>query len=90
MKLKVVKIGENGITEDDILVHDTSTKDPTIHFMLARMCLPETPVALGVIRSYKTITYEVLLENQIKEEQKNSKIKNVEDLLNSGNVFEIK
>jgi hypothetical protein len=32
----VVTIGENGITEADILVHDIHLDDPSVAFMLAR------------------------------------------------------
>ena len=52
-KLAVVTIGENGVSEEDILVHDAKEKDPTLHTMLARMQPPEFPVALGVIRATK-------------------------------------
>jgi len=90
LKLEVVKIGENGITEDDILVHDAKNPDPTLHFMLARMTLPEYPVAMGVIRSVEIPTYENLLYAKIKNAKETTNIKSVDDLLNSGNVFEIK
>lgn len=89
-KLKVVKIGENGITENDLLVHDAKAQDPTVHFMLCRMTLPDFPVALGVIRSYDCTVYEDLLEKQIDVAKERSKIKSVDDLLRHGNVFEIK
>ena len=90
LKLKVAKIGENGITEKDILVHDAKAQDPTVHFMLSRMTLPDFPVALGVIRSYDCTVYEDLLEKQIDVAKERSKIKSVDDLLRHGNVFEIK
>jgi 2-oxoglutarate/2-oxoacid ferredoxin oxidoreductase subunit beta len=90
LKLKVVKIGENGITENDLLVHDAKAQDPTVHFMLCRMTLPDFPVALGVIRSYDCTVYEDLLEKQIDAAKERSKIKSVDDLLMHGNVFEIK
>ncbi|MBU0490117.1 MAG: 2-oxoacid:ferredoxin oxidoreductase subunit beta [Bacteroidetes bacterium] len=88
-KLQVVKIGENGITEKDLLVHDAKASCPNVHFMLARMTLPEHPVAMGVIRSYDCTVYEDLLNKQIEVAKETSKIKNVDDLLRSGNVFEI-
>jgi len=87
--LEVVTIGENGISEDDILVHDTYQQDPGLHLMLAQMSLPEYPVALGVIRSVVAPTYDQLLEDQIKYAQQTSKIRNVDDLLNSGDTWEI-
>ena len=88
-KLEVVTIGENGVTKDDILVHDVSRPDDAVHYMLARMTLPEYPVATGVIRSYDNQVYEDSLESQIDEAKKKTKIKNVDDLLCSGNVWEI-
>ena len=65
LRLKVVKIGEDGYTMDDVLVHDEKNPDSTLHYMLARMSLPEYPVAMGVIRSYRTSVYEELLAEQI-------------------------
>jgi 2-oxoglutarate ferredoxin oxidoreductase subunit beta len=53
------------------------------------MSLPEHPVAMGVIRSYETDVYEDLLEKQIANAKENEKIKTIEDLLNSGQVFDL-
>lgn len=89
LKLKVVTIGEDGYTEDDILVHDAHSKDDTLHYMLSRMTLPEYPVAMGVIRSYETQVYEELLEEQISYAKENDKIKNMDDLMSSGHTFEL-
>jgi len=87
--LEVVTIGKNGITEQDILVHDAYQQDAGLHLMLAKMQLPDYPVALGVIRSMIAPTYDQLLEDQIHTAQANSKLRCVEDLLNSGDVWEI-
>ena len=87
--LEVVKLGENGITEDDLLVHNASMEDPGIHVMLAKMQPPEFPVALGVIRSVEHSTYERRLEEIIEEERESRPIKCVDDLLNSGKTWEI-
>ncbi|MCB2207809.1 MAG: 2-oxoacid:ferredoxin oxidoreductase subunit beta [Bacteroidetes bacterium] len=85
--LEVVKIGENGITEKDILVHDPHTEDSGIHVMLASMMPPEFPAALGVIRSVKSHTFEELVWNSVEHEKKTSKLKNVDDLLHTGNTW---
>lgn len=89
-EIKAVKIGENGITMDDILVHDAKTQNPNIHYMLARMTSPELPVAIGVIRSVERPTYETLLEEQVKHAKETSEIKDLKALLYSGKTFEIK
>ncbi len=88
-RLKVVKLGENGITKDDILVHDPTTEDAGIHMMLASMAPPEFPAALGVIRSVKSETLEDAVWNAVEHEKEVSPYKNVDDLLNSGNTWEI-
>jgi len=89
-RLEVVTIGEKGITLNDILIHDQYEKDPGIHLMLCKMSLPEFPVAIGVIRSASYPTYDDLMTESIEDARSNSKIKCVDDLLNSGDVFEIK
>jgi 2-oxoglutarate/2-oxoacid ferredoxin oxidoreductase subunit beta len=88
-KLEVVTVGENGFTLKDILVHDQYSLDPGIHLMLAKLSPPEFPVALGVIRSASFSTYDDQVAEQIKTAKQNGSIKCVDDLLNSGDVFEI-
>ncbi|MBN1183156.1 MAG: 2-oxoacid:ferredoxin oxidoreductase subunit beta [Bacteroidales bacterium] len=88
-RLEVVTIGENGITEKDILIHNTQNPDDTMHYMLTRMERPEYPIALGVVRCYQSTVYESLLFDQINQVQASSPIKNMDDLLNSGNVFDV-
>jgi 2-oxoglutarate ferredoxin oxidoreductase subunit beta len=89
LKLKVVKIGENGISEKNILVHDAFEPNPGIHYMLANMKYPEYPVALGVIRSVPAPTYDRSVEEQISEIQKTSEIKCMNDLLMSGSTWKV-
>ena len=57
--LKVVKIGENGVTQDDILVHDAHCQDNTLQLKLAMMSNEDGfPIALGVIRDVEAPTYD--------------------------------
>jgi len=88
-ELEVVKIGENGIKEEDLLIHDPYQKDPGIHMMLAKMWYPKFPVAFGVIRSALYPTYDDLVEFNIMMDKANSKIKNLEELMLTNEVFEI-
>jgi 2-oxoglutarate ferredoxin oxidoreductase subunit beta len=88
-KLRVAVIGENGVTEDDILVHDAMELDPTLHMALINMTLPDMPVAFGVIRSVPAPVYDVEMEAQIKQVQQKRKITCVDELLNSGNTWEV-
>lgn len=81
--LKVVTIGENGITKDDILVHDATTEDPTLHLKLAMMDGPDMPIAMGIIRSVVAETYDEAVENQIKEIQQTTSVKSFDDLVDT-------
>jgi len=90
LALEVVTIGENGITEADILVHNAETENSVLHSMLVQLSLPEFPVALGVIRNVKATTYDEALHNQRASEKENSKFKTLDDLFLSGNTFEVK
>ncbi|MBN2669963.1 MAG: 2-oxoacid:ferredoxin oxidoreductase subunit beta [Bacteroidales bacterium] len=88
-RLKIVTIGEDGITEADVLTHDAKNPDPTIHMMLSNMQAPEMPVAFGVIRSVDTFTYEKALEARIEETKAASKIHSMDELLNSGETWKV-
>ena len=89
LKLKVVKLGENGITEKDLLVHNAAEPNPGIQYMLANMRYPEYPVALGIIRAVEGITYDKSVHSQIEEVRQNSKIKSMDDLLYSGSTWDV-
>jgi len=88
-KLKVARIGEHGITIDDIIVHDAIEVDPTVHMALINMQLPDFPVAFGVIRNVPAPVYDTELVAQINQVQQNRKITCVDELLNSGNTWEV-
>jgi len=88
-KLKVVKLGENMITEKHLLVHDAHESNPGIQYMLANMAYPEYPVALGVIRSVEGPTYDRSIEEQINTIKETAKIKCVDDLLASGSTWKV-
>jgi 2-oxoglutarate/2-oxoacid ferredoxin oxidoreductase subunit beta len=79
--LKVVTIGQNGITEADILVHDAACQDTTLQMKLALMEGPELPIAVGVIRDVEEETYDAAVEAQITEVQAKSKVKTFDDLI---------
>ena len=89
--LKVVKIGENGITVDDILVHDAHCEDNTLQLKLAMMDNEHGfPVALGVIRDVEAPTYDEAVNEQIAEVSKQKKYHNFEELLETNDIWEVK
>ncbi|MDR2474649.1 MAG: 2-oxoacid:ferredoxin oxidoreductase subunit beta [Bacteroidales bacterium] len=87
--LKTVRLGENGITEKDILVHDAQTQDNTLHYKLATMG-GELPVALGVIRKFDAPTYDEEFVRQINEVQAENPVRTLRELLLKGETWEIK
>jgi 2-oxoglutarate ferredoxin oxidoreductase subunit beta len=89
-RLKVVRLGEGGITEADILTHDSHSDNLGLQTMLADMKFPEFPVALGVIRDVDDMTYDNEVAKQVASVTEKSKIHCVDDLLHSGSTWEIK
>jgi 2-oxoglutarate ferredoxin oxidoreductase subunit beta len=62
---EVVKLGEDGITEADLLVHDEQAPDPYLAFVLSRMFWPDFPVPVGVLRAVPRPTHDQLIEDQL-------------------------
>ncbi len=89
-KLEVVEIGKDGITAADLLVHNMNEPNPSLHWMLVNMKAPELPVALGVIRDVDAVSYDEALEGQIRSVKQTSDIRCMDDLLNSGDIWEVK
>jgi len=87
LKLEVVTIGENGITQEDLLVHNAKEKDPTLHYMLVRM---EYPLATGVIRSFDDVTLEEREDALTAQVKSNSSFRKTDDLFFSGETYEVK
>lgn len=88
-KLKVAVVGKNGITQEDILVHDAEELDPTLHMALINMQLPDMPVAFGVIRSVPALVYDTEMVAQINQVQESRKVTCVDELLQSGNTWQV-
>lgn len=88
--IKSVVIGQNGIKESDLLVHDAHMDNPGIHAMLIDMKYPELPVALGVIRAVKDKTYDDNVRDQVIDAMEHAQIHNVDELLHSGATWEVK
>ena len=86
LKLEVVSIGENSLTENDILIHDTKESDSTLHSMLVRL---ENPVATGIIRAVEELTFEEREDALTREVKANSKFNKVDDLFFSGETYEV-
>ena len=84
---EVVTIGENGITENDLLVHDIYLNDPSVAFMLARMEQPEYPQPVGIFRAIERPTYEDMMGDQIDAAIAKSGPGTLEKLIHSGDTW---
>lgn len=89
LALEVVTIGENGITEKDVLVHDAHAKSTILHNMLIQMKLPEFPIAMGVIRNTDANVYDKAFFEQMENQEQLAKHKSLDELFMSGNVFKV-
>ena len=89
-KLEVATIGEKNVKEEDILIHNAHEQDQSLHTMLARMRPPEFPAALGIIRSVRRQTFDDGVLSQLEYEKENAKFRTVDELLKSGETWEIK
>lgn len=88
-RIKVAIIGENEISESDVLVHDAKDPDPFIQMQLINMVLPDFPIAMGVIRAVEAPVYDQELVKQIETVSAKRKVNNVGELLKSGNTWEV-
>lgn len=87
LNLKIATIGEEGITEEDILTHNAYEESPVIQMKLAEMT---DPIAIGIIRSTTKPSYDSKVHEQIEAVKKQAKIKSVNDLLHSGVTWTVK
>ena len=89
--LKVVEIGKDGYTLDDVLVHDAHCEDDTLQLKLAMMSNEDGfPIALGVIRDVAAPTYNDAVYAQIEEVKQQKKYHNFEELLATNDTWEVK
>ena len=86
---EVVTLGENGVTEDDILVHDAHAEDPYLALILSRMFWPEYPVPVGVLRAIERPTHSDLIDEQIAQAKAKSGEGDIAKALVSGETWTV-
>jgi 2-oxoglutarate ferredoxin oxidoreductase subunit beta len=87
-QLQVIEIGKNG-TLEDVLIHHPENNDIALHLLLSLMAPPQFPLAMGVIWMENQPTFDGLMVEQMQRVSSTSSIRNVSDLMNSEDVFEI-
>jgi 2-oxoglutarate ferredoxin oxidoreductase subunit beta len=85
---EVVQLG-NGVTEDDLLIHDEQADEPYLALMLSRMFWPEFPVPVGVLRSVPRPTHDQLVVDQIKSAVATTGAGDLARALNSGETWTV-
>ena len=88
--LKVVEIGKDGYTLDDVLVHDAHCLDNTLQLKLAMMDNEHGfPVAFGVIRDVEAPTYDQALNDQIEEVKAKKPYHSFMELLETNDIWTV-
>ncbi len=86
---EVVNVG-NGITADDLLIHDERAEEPSLAYLLSRLVHPRFPEAVGVFRCVQRPTYEEQLNQQIDESIRKKGPGKLEELFASDDVWTVK
>jgi 2-oxoglutarate ferredoxin oxidoreductase subunit beta len=86
---EVVTLGQNGITEKDLLVHDERRQEPTLAYLLSRMTYPQFPVPMGVFYSAERPTLEDSMERQAIQATAALGAGSLERLLASGSTWTV-
>jgi 2-oxoglutarate ferredoxin oxidoreductase subunit beta len=79
-----VTLGEDGVTEADLLVHDEH--DPALAYLLARLGPPDFPTPIGVVTAVQRPCYEDTLQRQVADARRKSP-PDVRALLNRGDTW---
>jgi 2-oxoglutarate ferredoxin oxidoreductase subunit beta len=97
LKPEVVKLGENGVTEKDLLVHDE--KSQSLAFLLSRLepvagamdktPAPDVPLPIGVFHSVEKPTMEVRTREQIESQKKLRGDGDLNKLLRTGDIWTV-
>ena len=65
LKPEVVTLGEGGVSEDDLVVHDSGTDNPLYTTLLSQLVHPDFPTPSGIFHAQERPTYEGAIEEQI-------------------------
>lgn len=87
LALEVVTIGENGITEADILVHDET--DPVLAELLINMGGEDMPVAVGVLFCDPADTYESNVAQRVEAAKEAKPNADMKELLFAGSTWTV-
>lgn len=85
--LAVVTIGEDGVKEEDILVHDKTNQG--MAFMLAGLKAPDFPIPMGILYQVEIANYDKQVCDQVEMVKEKKGKGDMTALLNSGDTWNI-
>jgi 2-oxoglutarate ferredoxin oxidoreductase subunit beta len=87
-RLEIVKTSE--VPADDLLIHDETSHNSTLHYMLSRMRYPEFPEPIGVLRAVEGVaTYDDQINDQVRVAQETRGRGDLQKLFNSGDTWQV-
>jgi 2-oxoglutarate ferredoxin oxidoreductase subunit beta len=84
---EIVTLGEDGVTEDDVLRHDETKPAASLAYILSRMDYPDFPVPVGVLRAVERPTYDGIVEEQEALAIQRSGSGDLDKMFNSGDTW---
>jgi len=87
MELEVVNLGENGITEGEVLIHDETNRE--LASLLASMEYPEMPVAVGVLFCVERVPFAEQVLQQVAEREKAQPNATLDSLFQQGATWTV-
>ncbi len=89
MEPEAVTLGENGVTESDLLVHDEAAEHGGLAFLLSQFDVPTLPVPLGVFREVGAPSYEEMNNGLQADARERRGQGDLASLFNSGDTWTI-
>jgi len=87
---EVVTLGENGFTEEDLLIHDPKADNHVYSHILASLEAPEFPVPVGIFRQIERPSYDELLNEQIQHARESAKGLDLQQVINGPDTWVVK
>ena len=87
LELEIVTLEEDGITTEDLLVHDETNRP--MAFLLAAMEPPSFPIALGVLFRETHPSYETSVLDQVAATTERMGEGDLETLFNAGHTWTV-
>ncbi len=85
---EIVTLGENGVTEADLAVHDETSAHGGLAFCLSQFAAP-LPLPLGVFRAVEAMPYETLNAGLAEEARRKRGKGTLEQLLSGGHTWNV-